>query len=321
MTHSKRCCIRYPRLQRLRDLRYILGQLRFSNLLVGADSRNRCLLSPFGSKTGRNQPSTSKFIFGPAVWLRSLIKPEKGKVLAYIDFEQQEFAIAAALSKDKGMKAAYATGDPYLAFGKQAGAIPQDSIKETHKAERDCFKQCVLGVQYGMGADSLAMRIGKSRPYAEEFLHHHKRVYSKYWSWSEHVLNTTLFNRRITTCYGWQLNVIGSERKEARTIKNFPCQATSAEILRVACILLVKNGIKIIASVHDAILIECEEEGADETIKRAQELMTLASTEVSGPDNPIRTEVEIIRYPNRYMDKRGLETWNIIMNILKELKD
>ncbi len=102
----KEMCIRYPQLQRLRDLRYILGQLRLSNLPVGADGRNRCLLSPFASKTGRNQPSTSKFIFGPAVWLRSLIKPEKWKVLAYIDFEQQEFAIAAALSKDKGMKAA-----------------------------------------------------------------------------------------------------------------------------------------------------------------------------------------------------------------------
>ncbi len=163
----KEMCIRYPQLQRLRDLRYILGQLRLSNLPVGADKRNRCLLSPFASKTGRNQPSTSKFIFGPAVWLRGLIKPEKGKVLAYIDFEQQEFAIAAALSRDKGMKAAYATGDPYLAFGKQAGAVPQDATKETHKAERDCFKQCVLGVQYGMGADSLALRIGKSKPYAE----------------------------------------------------------------------------------------------------------------------------------------------------------
>lgn len=77
---------------------------------------------------------------------------------------------------------------------------------------------------------------------------------------------------------------------------------------------------KIIALVHDATLIECEEEGAEETIKRAQELMTLASTEVLGPENPIRTEAEIIRYPNRYIDKRGLETWNIIMNLLKDLK-
>ncbi len=95
----KEMVVSYPQLQGLKDLRYILGQLKLSEISVGSDNRNRCLLSPFASKTGRNQPSTSKFIFGPAVWLRSLIKPEKGKVLAHIDYSQQEFCIAAALSK------------------------------------------------------------------------------------------------------------------------------------------------------------------------------------------------------------------------------
>ena len=139
-----------------------MGQLRLSELPIGSDGRNRCLLSPFASKTGRNQPSTSKYIFGPAVWLRSLIKPEKGKVLAYIDYEQQEFMIAAALSQDPEMLNAYATGDPYLAFAKQAKAIPSEATKESHEAIRDLFKQCVLGVQYGMGSENLALRIGKS---------------------------------------------------------------------------------------------------------------------------------------------------------------
>ena len=59
----------YPQLQGLKDLRYILGQLRLSDIPVGSDGRNRCLLSPFATKTGRNVPSTSKFMFGPTVWL------------------------------------------------------------------------------------------------------------------------------------------------------------------------------------------------------------------------------------------------------------
>jgi DNA polymerase I len=316
----KQMCLRYPQLQKLKDLRYILGQLRLSDIPVGSDSRNRCLLSPFASKTGRNQPSTSKFMFGPAVWLRSLIKPEKGKVLAYVDYSQQEFMIAAALSNDEEMKAAYTSGDPYLSFAKKAGAAPEEATKSTHETVRDLFKQCVLGVQYGMGPESLAFRIGKSTPYAQELLHHHKRVYSKYWAWCDHVLDTTLLNRRITTCFGWQMYVFGKERKEARTIKNFPCQATGAEILRIACILLVENGIKIIAPIHDAILIECEESEADETILLAQKLMTKASTIVLGPENPIKTEAKIIGYPDRYTDKRGIETWDRIINILGELK-
>jgi len=310
----------YPQLQGLKDLRYILGQLRLSDIPVGSDGRNRCLLSPFGTKTGRNAPSTSKFMFGPAVWLRSLIRPEKGKVLAYIDFCQQEFMIAAALSGDQEMKAAYSTGDPYLAFAKQAGAVPMEATKSTHKSARDLFKACVLGVQYGMGPDSLALHIGKSTPYAKELLRHHKRVYQKYWDWSEHVLDTSLLFKRIPTCFGWQMRIFGGEKKEGRTIKNFPCQATGAEILRVACILLVENDIKIIAPIHDAILIECNEEDAEEIILKAQKLMTEASTIVLGPGNSIKTEAYVIRYPDRYSDPRGVETWNRILRILEEIK-
>jgi DNA polymerase-1 len=83
--------------------------------------------------------------------LRSLIKPEKGKVLAYIDYSQQEFLIAAALSDDQEMKATYSTGDPYLAFAKQAGIVPLEATKSTHKAARDLSKACVLGgsIRYG----------------------------------------------------------------------------------------------------------------------------------------------------------------------------
>jgi tetratricopeptide (TPR) repeat protein len=89
-----------PSLQALHELRNSLSKLKLSELQVGEDGRNRCLLSILKSTTGRNQPSTSKYIFGPAVWLRGLIKPKPGHAVAYIDWSQQEFGIAAALSKD-----------------------------------------------------------------------------------------------------------------------------------------------------------------------------------------------------------------------------
>ena len=69
------------------------------SLAIGKEARNRCLLSAFRARTGRNQPSNSQFIFGQPTWLRCLIKPPKGIGLAYIDWSQQEFGIAAALSK------------------------------------------------------------------------------------------------------------------------------------------------------------------------------------------------------------------------------
>lgn len=145
--------------------------------------------------------------------------------------------IAAILSQDPEMLSVYATGDPYLAFAKRAKAIPPEATKELHDAIRDLFKQCVLGVQYGMGADKLALRIGKSAPYAKELLRPHKQIYPKYWEWCDHVLNTFFLFKRISTCYDWQMHVIGNAKKDAGTITNFPCQATGAEILRMTSFL------------------------------------------------------------------------------------
>ena len=87
------------------------------------------MLSAFRARTGRNQPSNTKFIFGPSVWLRGLIQPPPGYGIAYIDWAQQEFGIAAALSGDPLMMEAYRSGDPYLAFAKQAGAAPPEATK------------------------------------------------------------------------------------------------------------------------------------------------------------------------------------------------
>ena len=160
----------HPELAPLRELRVSLSLLRLSDLAIGPDGRNRCLLSAFQARTGRNQPSTSKFIFGPAVWLRSLIKPTPGHALAYIDWSQQEFGIAAALSGDTAMLAAYQSGDPYLTFAKQAGAARPTATKQTHQAIREHFKACALAVQYGMEEESLGQRIGQSPARARELL-------------------------------------------------------------------------------------------------------------------------------------------------------
>ena len=45
----------------------------------------------------------------------------ESRAVAYVDWSQQEFGIAASLSGDAAMMEAYRSGDPYLTFGKQAG--------------------------------------------------------------------------------------------------------------------------------------------------------------------------------------------------------
>src|SRR5262245_6936867 len=65
----------YPAVSPMRELRSALSDMRLADLAVSpTDHRNRTLLSAFRSLTGRCQPSNTKYIFGPSVWLRNLIK-------------------------------------------------------------------------------------------------------------------------------------------------------------------------------------------------------------------------------------------------------
>jgi hypothetical protein len=74
----------------------MLGELTLYKLAVGPDGRNRTMHSPFSAKTGRNQPSITKFVFGLAKWVCGLIKSSEGMAQAYCDRSSQETAIAAA---------------------------------------------------------------------------------------------------------------------------------------------------------------------------------------------------------------------------------
>lgn len=307
----------YPALQRLKDLRYILGQLRLNALAVGADDRNRTLLSPFRAKTGRNAPSTSKFIFGPGTWLRGLIKPEPGRALAYVDYSQQEFALAGYLSGDQNMIRAYESGDPYLSFAQMAGAAPPDATKATHGAIRDQFKVCSLGVQYGMKEQSLARQLVRPPVYAKELLQAHKRTFKRFWQWQEEMQSSAILERRVVTAFGWQMRVTPDD---IRTLANWPMQATGADILRVAAIMLEEAGIEVLCPVHDAFLIESSEEEIEEKAAACQRIMEDASGIVLAGQGTVKTDVEIVRYPDRYSDKRGVDTWDRVMRLLEEIE-
>jgi hypothetical protein len=319
----------YPAIAPLRELRVSLSKMRLADLAVGQGGRNRTLLSAFRARTGRNQPSNTKFIFGPSVWLRGLIKPPPGYGVAYIDWAQQEFGIAAALSGDPLMLEAYRSGDPYLAFAKQAGAAPLDATKATHEAVREQFKQCVLAVQYGMGADALAQRIGQPPLRARELLRLHRETYHVFWTWSDRLVDHAMLTGSLHTVFGWRVRV--PEAANDRSLRNFPMQANGAEMLRLACCLATERGIEVCAPVHDAVLICAPLDRLDDDIAATRAIMAEASRLILGgfelqtdcPDEfdangkPV-TYPHVIRYPRRYMDKRGVVMWDRVMNLIAE---
>lgn len=297
----------------MRELRDSLSRLRLNDLAVGRDGRNRALLSPFRSRTGRNQPSDSRFIFGPSCWLRGLIQPAPGMAVAYVDWSQQEFGIAAALSGDPAMQNAYRSEDPYLAFGKQAGRIPPDGTKQTHGAERELFKACVLGVQYGMAEASLARRVGRPVETGRQLLRLHREAYPKFWAWSDGAEAHAMLRGWLRTVFGWTVRT-GAEANP-RSLRNFPCQANGAEMLRWAIWEVQRRGVVVAAPVHDAILIEAPAREIEAAVAETQDAMAEASAAVLDGFR-LRSDAKIVTSPDRYMDDRGRGFWDRVTRLL-----
>jgi hypothetical protein len=305
----------FPQLEPLRQLRVMLSKMRLCELSVGSDGRNRCMLSPFASKTGRNQPSNTRFIYGPSAWMRGLIKPEPGQGLCYVDWSQQEFGIASALSGDAAMQAAYNSGDPYLTFAIQAGAAPAGATKESHRLIRDQFKNCALAVQYRMGAESLAARIDRPEYRATELLRLHRETYPAYWRWSEAAMDYARLNRELPTVFGWMLHVTAATK--SRTIANFPMQANGAEMLRLACCLATERGVEVCAPVHDALLIEAPLMDLAGRVQQTQAAMEEASAIVLNGFQ-LRSEAKTVVAPSRYEDEKGARMWNLVWEVVRD---
>jgi hypothetical protein len=305
----------HPDVALVRELRHSLGRPTPEDLALGSDGRNRVPLCPFASKTGRNQPSSSRFIFGASRWLRGLIRPEAGRALAYVDWAQQEFGIAAALSGDPAMLEAYRSGDPYLALGKRAARIPAWGTRRTHGAEREAFKACVLGVLYGMGPETLAGRIGQPAARGRELIEAHRAAYPRFWRWSDEAVLDALASGAIRSVFGWTLRV--GDDASPRSLRNFPCQANGAEMLRLACSLATERGVQVVAPVHDAVLVEGLAGSIDEVVAATERALAEAS-EVVLDGFRLRTEARVVRWPDRYVDERGREFWGRVMRLLPE---
>ena len=92
-------------------------------------------------------------------------------------------------------------------------------------------------------------------------------------------------------------------------------QANGAEMLRLACCLATESGIEVVAPVHDALMICAPLDRLAEDIERTRSCMAEASRIVlDGVE--LRTDASVVRYPHRYMDKRGAIMWGRVMGLL-----
>ena len=305
----------YPPLEDLRQLYHFVDSFEPAKLTVGADGRNRVSLFPFRTKTGRNAPSGNRFIFGPSAWFRGLIKPEPGRRLAYIDWSSQEIVIAAVLAKDEALLDGVRSGDVYMWFAQRAGLAPAGATKDTHPEVRAVVKVMLLGMGYGMGWRRLSEQAGIGELEAKDLLLRQAATFPAFTRWSENQIHYAQLSHWTSTVFGWPL-VVGASSKP-NSLRNFPCQANAAEMLRLACIFTAEADLTVCAPIHDALLVEAAEDDFFATVIATREAMNEASRRVLD-GHVIDTDVTVVSWPERYMDPRGAHMWATVTSLLDQ---
>jgi len=315
----------YPWANSVRELRSTMSKLRMNSLEIGGDGRNRTPLWPYGSKTGRSQPSTSAYIFGPSKWTRSFVAPAQGSALVCRDYCQQEVNIAATWSGDPELLVACLGGDVYLGTAILLGCAPPDATAESHGPVRDLFKTVTLGIIYGLGAKTLASRTGLSLYEAGEI---RARLRARYRRFEDDIAGATDragLDLELSTVFGWCMRC--PPGTNPRTIRNYPMQSSGSECLHAACVLAERRGIKLVATIHDALIAEGPVEDIEDISIALDRLMRDASSIVLN-GYELRTDEKIIcsgplapaREEAHYHDKRGEAMFNKVVQLAKEAR-
>jgi DNA polymerase I-like protein with 3'-5' exonuclease and polymerase domains len=185
----------------------------------------------------------------------------------------------------------------------------------TPPTQRELFKQCVLGVQYGMEAKSLALRIGQPLIVARDLLRAYRDTYRTSWRWSDAALDTAMLTGSLHTVFGWHVHV--GENPNPRSLRNFVCQANGAEMMRLAACLAIERGVEVCCPVHDAFMVCARLDRLEQDVAAMRAAMAEASRVVlSGFE--LGTDVSITRWPGRCMDNRGQVMWDRVMGLLDQ---
>ncbi len=312
--HVKSMIATYPILKDYYEDKRMIDALQKLKLEIGADGRNRFWLNPFGQKTGRNNPSTNT-IFGLPHTMRSFIKPGPGIAIAQVDFGTEEVGIAAFLSGDPQLIADYQNGDVYRQF-----AADSLGIQNPTEQQRQTYKAIVLGRIYGKGAASLARDLGISKSRAAAILDEMRARYPVLEAWLERITTKAAHCVPIVCTLGWSLTAVGRPGEE-RTFLNFPMQGNGSELLRL--VIIRASHLPIIGCAHDSFMVEAPIEQIEVVVAELQAIMRGASRDLFGHELCADCKpTDIVRYPDRFIDKREREDkmqhWNWLMQLITE---
>jgi DNA polymerase I len=221
-----------------------------------------------------------------------------GFTLLSVDYSQVELRIAAHMSKDEAMLAAFrADQDIHTAT---AAAILGTTLDEVTKEQRRNAKAINFGLLYGMSAFGLTRTSDLTLAEAEDFVEAYFKQFPGVKAYLDNMRRLAAKNGYVETLLGRRRYFPGlksggnpaTRAREEREAINAPIQGTAADIMKLAMIQLASalkdSGLQghMLLQVHDELVIECPQNELKETTIIARTMMENAYNLVI----PLKTE-------------------------------
>lgn len=243
---------------------------------IGPDGRIHANYRQMGTETGRMSCSSPNLQQVPReAEFRRLFRARGGYKLVVADFSQVELRVAAELSGEERMRAAYRAGRDL--HTETAALVTGKSADTITKKERTSAKLCNFGLLYGAGAATLRKQavaqygVDMDLEEAQELVTGFRDAYPQLYKWQTVEGNKT--TAAVFTRYGRKRRLTGFNDKYTTRI-NTQVQGTAGDIAKIA-IAMIWDRIKaapagealLIAMVHDEIVLEVAESAVDKWAK------------------------------------------------------
>lgn len=220
---------------------------------------------------------------------KRLIQARPGYTLAELDYSQIELRVAAHLSGDPRMLNVYQTGGDIHYMTARAVTGKQF----LSKSDRTKAKAVNFGFLYGMGAESFreyardVYGVELSEDEAAEYRKRFFELYAYLPEWHQRVKDEASRKGYVTTLFGRTRYLDGitywsGSRKAAalRQAVNTVVQSVASDMMVLSLGLInrlivssYKYDAKIIATVHDSVLLEIRKDGAEVVARKVRRIM------------------------------------------------
>lgn len=219
--------------------------------------------------------------------IRSAFVADNGCKLIGLDYSQIELRLAAHLSGDKKMIAAFNKGlDIHSTTAAEINGV---KLEEVTKKMRRAAKATNFGIIYGQGPHGLAMAAGISYAEATNFIKKYFVSYPEVKKMMDDLIEDTRKNGFSKTMFGRKrpLPEINSSippvRKAAeRMAINAPLQGSAADIIKLAMINIHQEikekpeEIRLLLQVHDELIFEVKEDKVEKYLLLLKKKMSEA---------------------------------------------